>query len=186
LRLLKLDFVKEKFLGLFLFFCLAAPFITGYTWLHHQKYVLRKSIKKQIIAGVNKEELVLIQLSKEQAKKELKWKHSKEFEYHHEMYDIVTFEETADSVFYRCWWDHEETKLNRRLQHLLALTMGQHHQKNKQQKRLASYFKSFYTPNNSISNNWYSISTSVKYYTYNETFQSVSIAPPFPPPKPMA
>ncbi len=36
------------------------------------------------------------------------------------MYDVVSVEESADSIAYLCWWDYEETALNKSLKSHLA------------------------------------------------------------------
>lgn len=66
----------------------------------------------------NDEDLVFIAFTKEETQTLLNWKHSKEFEYNGEMYDIVHKRETQDSVYYKLWWDKEETFLNNKVKQL--------------------------------------------------------------------
>lgn len=94
--------------------------VTIALYLQYEKSVVHREVKWKMIAGLDQEELVLLKFSNEETKTELRWEHSKEFEYKGQMYDIVSKEIKADSVFYRCWWDHEETLLNKKLTKLVA------------------------------------------------------------------
>ncbi len=99
---------------------LFTPFSATYLWLHIQKRLVKKEVKAKLIAGIDKSELVHFTFSQSQIETDLRWEHSKEFEYKGEMYDIVETEILGDSIRYVCWHDKAETKLNRRLQALIA------------------------------------------------------------------
>lgn len=138
-----------------------------------------------MIAGINPEELVLLKFSKEETQTKLRWEHSKEFEYDGQMYDIVSKEVKGDSIFYRCWWDHEETKLNKKLQILVANALNEDEDKRKFQLNLHNYFFSFFCTDLS---NWqatplqnFEIETpEVMHVT---KFSAIRLTPPKPPPK---
>ena len=97
-----------------------------------------------MIDGIDKKELVLLKFTKEQSKTELDWEHSKEFEYAGEMYDVVEETIKGDSIYYYCWWDHEETKLNKQLSDLVTKAMGQNQQNKENQNRLQNFLKTLY------------------------------------------
>lgn len=115
-----------------------------YLWLKHQKKQVKREVKWKIIEGIDKSELVLIQLSKSEAKERLDWEHSKEFEFEGEMYDVVEFEETADSVKYWCWWDYEETTLNKNLAAVVNNLLGNHPDKEEKEQKLISFYQSLF------------------------------------------
>lgn len=140
----KLIALKKQILGYSLFLTLLAPVLITFSYLHTQKYLLRKEVKQQIIAGIDKNDLVLLAFSAEQAQTELRWKHAREFEYRGEMYDIVEHEQSGDSLFYWCWWDSEETQLNRQLEELLTQALQQNHQRQQRQHQLLSFFKNLF------------------------------------------
>lgn len=73
-----------------------------------------------MIAGIDKSELELLKFSKAEIEQKLLWKHNREFQYQGEFYDVVQKETRGDSVFYWCWWDQEETELEKKLQKLVA------------------------------------------------------------------
>lgn len=103
-------------LAVFLF-----PFAARYTGIKYQVYHTKKKIKRQMIAGIDRSELVVMKFSKAEADGKLNWKHSKEFELGGEWYDIVYTDTLAeDSLQYWLFWDYEETKLNKELAKLVA------------------------------------------------------------------
>ncbi len=105
---------------LLLLLSLFTPFSATYLWLHIQKVLVKKKVKAELIAGIDKSELAHFTFSQSQLKTDLRWEHDREFEYNGEMYDIVETEMLGDSIHYICWHDKAETQLNRRLQTLIA------------------------------------------------------------------
>jgi hypothetical protein len=131
-------------IAILLFLCITVPVVGTYGWLSFQKHIARKAVKRQLIASIDKAELVQLKFSVTQAATELRWEHSKEFEYKGEMYDVVQKESEGDSVTYWCWWDHEETKLNKHLGELVSDVLDQSPERNKHKKQLLEFFKSLY------------------------------------------
>lgn len=135
-----------------------------------------------MIQGIDKEELVLLKFTSEEAKNALKWKHAKEFEFRQQMYDIVETKVVGDTTYYWCWWDHEETKLNKQLSLLVAKALNSNPQKKEKEDWLSTYFKSFYLLNSSnwnfnctgLTNETWTVYLLVNYFTY--------IPLPTPPP----
>lgn len=121
--------------------CLLVPFLGTYSWLHVEKRQVKKEIKRQIIAGIDKDALVLLKFTARETETALRWHHSKEFEYQGEMYDIVDSEISGDSIFYWCWWDKAETALNKQLAQLVAQSTQQDPENTQQKQRLADFLK---------------------------------------------
>jgi hypothetical protein len=174
--------LKQKFVGISLFFCLVAPLVATFTCLHYQKSLVRKEVKHQMIAGMDKDELVLLKFTKEESQTKLRWEHSKEFEYNSQMYDIAEKEIKGDTIYYWCWWDHEETRLNRQLDDLVANVLGNNPQKRERQEKLVEFYKKLY---------WKSYSDSlalteqisINYPIYKENYSSIYHTIPDPPPR---
>lgn len=123
---------------------LIAPAVVTYSWLQQRKRAVKKEVKWKMIAGIDKSELVLLKFSKSDTQTKLRWKHSKEFEFNNQMYDIVDKVVSKDSIHYWCWWDFKETKLNRQLDELLV-GVYQHDSKSKEkQELLYKFYKSIY------------------------------------------
>ena len=137
----------KKAVSILLIFSVVSPFWLFFSILQFEKHSLKKEIKRNIIAGINKSELVLLKFSKEEIKTKLRWEHSKEFEYNNEMYDIVESEAKNDSIFYWCWWDYEETNLNKKLDMLVKHASGMNKKNTEQANRITNFFSSFYYNN---------------------------------------
>jgi hypothetical protein len=122
--------------------CLIVPIASTVLFIKYQKKQVKRAVKWQMIAQTDRQELVLLKFSESQKQSELKWKHAKEFEYQEQMYDIVESATKGDTTFYWCWWDNEETKLNKQLTHLVDIAWGNYPKNQDQNKRLIQFFKS--------------------------------------------
>ncbi|HBC05599.1 MAG TPA: hypothetical protein DC015_15730 [Aequorivita sp.] len=156
-----------------------------FLYLHFEKAALKREIKWKMVAGIDQNELVLLKFSKEEAEKQLRWEHSKEFEYEGQMYDVVSKEIKGDTIYYRCWWDHEETALNKKLQELVAQTFDKDKDKQRTQKQLTNYFQSFFC---STLFEWQATVPEdlVEIYqtiVYEDNFSTIRLSPPTPPPQ---
>jgi len=130
----------KRFLGVFLLCSVVAPYTGTYIWLQYEKKQVKREIKQQLKAGLDRKEFVILYITKNESA-ELKWEHSKEFEYKGEMYDIIETAISGDTTFYTCWWDHEETKLNRHLKLLVAQALGNDQQNKDNSKKLFDFSK---------------------------------------------
>lgn len=136
-----------------------------------------------MIAGLNPEELVLLKFTKHDAETLLKWKHSREFEFKGEMYDVVSTEIKGDTTYYRCWWDHEETRLNKQLKKLVLVAFGQNTENKQQQKNLTDFVKHLFQ---SQISDWNSILPNVafqSFYNFMPIYGSPFFSPVSPPPE---
>ena len=167
-------------------FVLFAPVLTVYFYLQFEKAAIRREIKWKMIAGMDEEELVLLKFTKEETQTKLRWEHSKEFEYNGQMYDIVSKKVKGDSIFYRCWWDHEETKLNKSLKKLVANAFDHDEENRRTQQTFHTYLGSFFY---SDIFDWqarrpsYNLEVICQNFFYGEKFHSLQLSPPTPPPK---
>lgn len=154
-----------------------------FLWLNHQKTIIRKQIKRNIIAGIDKDELVLLAFTIQETKTKLKWEHSKEFEYNNQMYDIVVSVNTGDSIYYWCWWDNEETVLNKQLKGVLKIALGHNEQNKEKRSHLNHFLKNLFNGNTlvqTLTPNWVYIQL---YTDKGVIFSSLAHAPPTPPPQ---
>ena len=175
--------LKKQLVLLSFLFCLLAPAMMTYLYLSFQKNQIKTEVKWKIIEGIDKSELVFIQLSKAQAEEKLEWEHSKEFEFQGEMYDVVEFEETSDSVKYWCWWDYEQTTLNKNLYALVNQLFGNHPDKKEKQQQLISFYQSLFSERVF---SWLSIQpTSISIFDsiYQFNLKNYNKNIPTPPPK---
>jgi hypothetical protein len=160
---------------------LIAPLATTLLFLQFQKKQVKKELKRKIIAGIDKSELVLLKFTEEESLNQIKWEHSKEFEYKGEMYDVVEKEVHGDVIYYWCWWDHEETKLNKQLITLVDHFLGNNPTKQEKQGKLLDYFKKLYFESDEPSNSFLAIND-IPLMVYSIEFPLIHQSPPTPPP----
>lgn len=174
---------KRRLYSWVLLLVLFAPVAVSISWLQVQKTVLKKQVKQQLISRLSDEQLVLIKLSKADAAIQLKWEHSKEFEYKEHMYDIVCSYSEGDTVYYRCFPDEKETQLNRQLEKLVSKATESDTGQRQTNNLLHSFLKSLYF-NNSNCNCFLRECTYVNYSIASEGPENIlHPQPPVPPPK---
>ena len=136
-----------------------------------------------IIAGLEKEGLVFLKFSLEEAKVNLAWKHATEFEYMDNMYDVVDSEVQNDSVSYWCWPDKKESELNSKVEKLVSNALGQNPQTRENHSRYFNFLKSLYPQ---MVFDWNSGTFNIAeeiLSPYSINYASLTISPLSPPPK---
>lgn len=136
-----------------------------------------------MIAGINHDELVLLKFTSEEQQKELKWNHSKEFEFNGQMYDIVETTTKGDTTYYRCWWDHEETNLNKQLKELVSNAMGNNPMRKQNQNRLQQFYRLLYLPEPQYDSIFFSAEQQTHQSFVLFSFSKISHSPPSAPPE---
>jgi hypothetical protein len=124
-----------------LFFALTFPFWGNFVALQLQKKKVKHDIKWSIAEGLPKSELTHLTFGCESMDSQVVWKHSKEFEFEGEMYDIVYKDQVGDSLHYWCWWDKEETMLNRKIEQLAYLALSGQETTSNQQTHFFRFVK---------------------------------------------
>lgn len=177
-------FMWIRSLGVLLLASLVFVLMGSFIGLQFQRKAVRKSVKWKMLEGIPADQLVCLKFSKQNVDDLLKWKHSKEFSYQEEMYDVVYKNETTDSVFYYCWWDHEETALNNKLSALIYIALNQNASgkstSNKLQVLLQVLF--FQSATKPDFDNWIHLKRLYS-QTYLLTSGNSGISPPNPPPE---
>jgi hypothetical protein len=177
----------DTFKGIIVFVLLSCllvdPMVGNFTWLHYKKIMVQKEVKRHIIQGMDKDNLVLLKFSKQETQTKLIWSHPGEFEYNRKMYDIVETKTMGNTVYYWCWYDHEETMLKRQLEEVADRALGKSPKFKKEIAPLIPYFKTlyclFYSHGNiSIPQVWYK-QVGLSYHLYSQ----ILIQPPTPPPQ---
>lgn len=127
-----------------LLFIFATSAFVPYSWLQYQKKLVKKQVKRHIMAGLDRQDLVLLKFTEAEAQAKLRWEHAREFEYEGQMFDVVEREIRGDTLFYWCWWDSEETMLNKELSALAARVWRKDARHQQQQQRLTWFFESLF------------------------------------------
>jgi hypothetical protein len=173
--------LKHKVSIISLIICLVAPLLATYIYLQFEKVAIRREIKHQIIAGIDKNELVQLKFSLEESANQLEWEHSKEFEYRGQMYDVVESIIHSDSIYYWCWMDNKETALHKKLDQLLGIALGNSPSKKDKEDKLLEFYKNLYCQSMSYIDTPASVNKKKQIY-FCENYNSVQFKPPVPPP----
>jgi len=174
---------KGRLTGILLLFCFIAPLAVTFVILQLHKKQVKKEVKSEMIAGLDKEELVLLKFTKEETQKELRWEHPKEFEFKGQMYDLVEKSRQGDTIFYWCWVDDKETKLNQKLKEIVALALGNNQQRKNIQEQLTDFYKSLYWENCHTKWNIVASQSNELIAPYDFSCLTTIIPPPVPPPE---
>ena len=173
----------KKTLSISLLIIIAIATIFPFAYLKMERKAIKKAIKHKIIAGIDKEELVLLVFHKNEVDQQVKWKHSKEFQYKGEMYDIVEKEIIGNEIYYWVWWDKEETVLNQKLANLVRQNFAQNPYQNNKNQVINHFFKTLYfSEKTTIQLDV--VKNEISHCTlYSENFSLWQQSPPVPPPK---
>ncbi|MFO7613994.1 MAG: hypothetical protein R6W71_05065 [Bacteroidales bacterium] len=172
----------RKILAILMIVILLAPVIGTLAVFHLYRYQIRKEVTEIIIRGM-KEEWVDLAFSSAEIKTKLKWKHSREFEFEGQMYDIVEQRIEGDTVIYTCYKDDKETRLNQQLDKSVARALGQDPVQKNRNERIANFFKNLYQPVSVIWHPELFPNSTLNFGLYSSNYLSLYIAPPSPPPK---
>jgi len=174
--------LKIRFSGILLIFALMLPFV-GTFWMHKiQKKQIKRTIKRKIIAGIDKDELVLLKFTEKEKETQLRWEHSKEFEYQGEMYDITASQTVGDTTYFWCWWDFEETKLNKQLGHLVAGFLDNNSENQDRQIKLFDFLNSIFYTEFHFEFNYFLFEKTQKHFNFIGNFKSILVFSKPPPP----
>lgn len=173
----------KKLISIALIFSIAAPFWISYSVIQIEKYYVKKEIKKFLETGLKESEMTMLKFSKKNINKEIKWFHSKEFEFNENMYDVIKSEETSDSIFFWCWLDNEETQLNLKLNKMADNALNSNGKTTASERQLQRIINSYYYLESNPFNLFYKSKEKQFYKNYTLTLLSIKIKPPTPPPQ---
>ena len=175
--------MKKQIISFFLLFALVAPVAVTYSWLQVQKCAIKKEVKWDLIAGIEKKELVFFQFSNEEITSKLRWEHEGEFEYNNQMYDVVEKKIVNDATQLWCWWDHKETKLNKKLQDLVVAAFQNDSKSKEKQNELHRFYKLLYLKSEFSWQPFLAIFFEQSAICNNIIYKSVTTLISLPPPK---
>jgi len=139
-RLLR-EFILSSLVILPLFLTLILdPGLGRYLWLQHLKEQAREEVIEKISLGLDKDRLVLLEFSPEEVKTKLKWRSAQEFEFNHELYDVVESIIEDNKVIFWCWLDQKESDLEKEIELIISRVFSQ------QSKSLTRLEESISTP----------------------------------------
>ena len=174
--------LRTKIVRVFLFLTLLVPYAGGICWFHLEKKQIRRELKQQMLSGINKDDLVFLKFATDELSRKVRWKHSREFEFEGEMFDVVEKLMVGDTTFFWCKWDHRETRLNQELDQLLARTLGRQHPDKHYLLTWKNFFSSLYCSKVPA---WFTFQPrdqQISFFLLNAKIPPV-LSPPVPPPE---
>jgi hypothetical protein len=162
---------------------LLAPFAGSYLFLHIQKNKIRKEVTALINSGIKEKDFIVLKFTKEESETKLHWKHSREFEYNGRMYDIVDQSHKGDSLFYTCYEDHKESRLNAEKEKIIAKALGQDPFRKKQADHIKGFFKTVFSQDAFAWKPTPALPSIFQFSFFNFQFSIFYPSPPSPPPK---
>lgn len=162
---------------------LLLPTLGGYAWLRYQKSEVRQEVEVHKERGFVEEDLVRLRFSKAETQTLLRWEHAAEFEYLGQMYDIIHSEASGDSLYYWCFRDEAETRLNQQIAELHKAIFNTGPQQQEQQERLQQFYKSLYLTGSATENIPPPVTMTSTPLFYLANIQAVFFAPSTPPPR---
>lgn len=96
------------------------PYLATQTWTLYRKLAVKEQMRSEMMRKTDREELVLLSFDVDVVATQLRWEHSREFEFDGKMFDVVETETCDGLVHYWCFQDGAETSLNHLLEELVA------------------------------------------------------------------
>lgn len=163
-----------------LLIALIAPLFLAIGWVKLDLVTHQKKVKKEIKEGIESSERITeLTFSLEETKTKLNWEHDREFEFQGQMYDILESHTEGDSITYKVYIDHEETKMKGLLSKLLKRGFGEEEEDASVQKIDFLLFFQFAQIKEKAKNHIYLNSNSS---TKNSIYQSPFLGTSCPPP----
>lgn len=156
----------------------------SYIWLQGRIEVATQVASLRIKKAIPEADQILWKFSISDSQTELRWEHSREFEYRGEMYDIIRSDQRGDTMVYWCYWDREETRLKKRMNFLVFKMMGPSPQSRNEGRQFTEFFRSLYFPFEKVRNSIAGFSKEKRELRpYLFALLKSDIIPPSPPPE---
>lgn len=146
--------------------------------LNFQKIAHKNKILRKINSEKGIEKVVKFSFSLDEVKS-LKWEHSREFEYHGEMYDVIRYESHSGLITYTCWHDVKESTLNKKISRFSGGSYGSKLESN----LLTKLYFPVYSPVEKYSIEEVCTLSKINYPVRDEDCISLEYRPESPPPE---
>ncbi|MBN8684834.1 MAG: hypothetical protein J0L99_19450 [Chitinophagales bacterium] len=134
-------------LSVLLLLALLLPSAGSWLCLQQALKTQRRTVKYQLLQGLDRDQLQMFAFSKNDAARVLHWEHTREFEYQGQRYDVAEQRESSDSLYLLCLWDSRESQIHQQIKSLLSAALAdaplQHSAAGKQ---VLHFFKTLFLP----------------------------------------
>jgi hypothetical protein len=136
----------KKALSIITILCFIIPAISVYIFLLAEKENIKKVNREKTLSENNFNNWIKIELTEEEAQELIEWENDHEFEYKHNMYDVVKKEKSGNHLIYWCYQDLEESFVNEQIGELFSYLTGGHSTRPETRHLLEKIFKKLYCP----------------------------------------
>lgn len=134
----------KKALSIITILCFIIPAISVYIFLLAEKENIKKINREKVLTENNFNNWIKIELTEEEAQELIEWENDHEFEYKHNMYDVVKKEKSGEHLIYWCYQDEEESFVNEQIGELFSYLSGTHSTRPETRHLLEKIFKKLY------------------------------------------
>ena len=131
----------KRLFSILLISVILLPFSGTYLFFHFKEIQIKKEVNVFIQNKIEEKDIITLRFSDKEIKTRLVWKHSREFIFEGNMYDIVDQGVDGNITWYRCYRDHKETRLIKKKEKLVARAIGNDPAQKKQSERVKQIFK---------------------------------------------
>ncbi len=167
----------KKILSLVLVFVFFYSIMGFYLNFEVEQYQIKEEIKEKIVNNLPEKELTLVKISSIENKKITWMEDGKEFRYKGNMFDVVRIKTGADTIYYYCFDDENESKLFVNLDKLVKEQTDNSQSRTNQKKQEITYFFHQILFTQSL------IGTPILYFDYLYTYKSIDTDVLSPPPR---
>ena len=131
----------KNILAILLISVILLPISGTYLFFHFKEIQIKKEVNEFIQNKIEEKDIITLRFSDKEIKTRLVWKHSREFIFEGNMYDIVDQGVDGNMTWYRCYRDHKETRLYKEKEKRIARAIGNDPAQKKQSERTKQIFK---------------------------------------------
>ncbi|MBP6870478.1 MAG: hypothetical protein KBC43_00595 [Bacteroidales bacterium] len=173
----------KNILAILLISVILLPISGTYLFFHFKEIQIKKEVNEFIQNKIEEKDIITLRFSDKEIKTRLVWKHSREFIFEGNMYDIVDQGVDGNITWYRCYRDHKETRLFNEKEKRIARAIGNDPAQKKQSERIKQILKTAFQ-NKSI--NWNILlppPSIILFSIFHFPFSIFPPSPPVPPPE---
>lgn len=102
---------------------LILPMVVMQYHLRKQIRSIKHEVQNAILQGLPKEDLRIFHFTPLE-QKQLQWEHEHEFEWHGQMFDVVSMQKQGNKLIIECWPDQKESALKQYMRTMWARALG--------------------------------------------------------------
>lgn len=122
---------------------LILPMLCMQFQLRQQIRRIKHEVQNAILQGLPKEDLRIFHFNPLE-QKQLQWEHEHEFEWHGQMFDVVSMQKQGNKLIIECWPDQKESALKQHMRTMWARALGSDPKHQSEKDRLYQFLSHLY------------------------------------------